>query len=143
MPVFFTYFIVFGNILKDFCVQLFSVLRGHLAFLSPPQRPMTSNFFLSQILSITFFFYLNSSERAGISLFNVECQTRVLLVPFYNVFGMTRSLTGDWTQDLPHSKPALYKLGYRGDGFNFWYNLVNVLCVSVDTSPQPVESIWG
>ena len=27
---------------------------------------------------------------------------------FYNVFGMTRSLTGDWTWDLPHSKPALY-----------------------------------
>ena len=26
---------------------------------------------------------------------------------FYNVFGMTRSLTGDWTRDLPHSKPAL------------------------------------
>ena len=26
----------------------------------------------------------------------------------YNVFGMTRSLTGDWTWDLPHSKPALY-----------------------------------
>ena len=27
---------------------------------------------------------------------------------FYNVFGMTRSLTGDWTQDLLYSKPALY-----------------------------------
>ena len=27
---------------------------------------------------------------------------------FYNVFGMTRSLTGDWTRDLPYSKPALY-----------------------------------
>ena len=27
---------------------------------------------------------------------------------FYNVFGMTRSLTGNWTRDLPHSKPALY-----------------------------------
>ena len=27
---------------------------------------------------------------------------------FYNVFGMTRSLTGDWTRDLPHSMPALY-----------------------------------
>jgi len=26
---------------------------------------------------------------------------------FYNVFGMTWSLTGYWTQDLPHSKPAL------------------------------------
>ena len=40
--------------------------------------------------------------------FIVECQTRELLVPFYNVFGMTRSLTGDWTWDLPHLKPALY-----------------------------------
>ena len=28
---------------------------------------------------------------------------------------MTRSLTGDWTRELPHSKPALY-LGYRGGG---------------------------
>ena len=27
---------------------------------------------------------------------------------YYNVFGMTRSLTGDSTRDLPHSKPALY-----------------------------------
>ena len=27
---------------------------------------------------------------------------------FYNVFGMTRSLTWDWTLDLPHSKPSLY-----------------------------------
>ena len=26
----------------------------------------------------------------------------------YNAFGMTRSLTGDWTRDLPHSIPALY-----------------------------------
>ena len=34
---------------------------------------------------------------------------------FYNVFGMTRSLTGDWTRDLPHSKPACtLPLGYRG-----------------------------
>ena len=29
---------------------------------------------------------------------------------FYNVFGMTRSLTGDWTRDLPHSKPALSRI---------------------------------
>ena len=27
---------------------------------------------------------------------------------FYNVFGMTQSLNGDWTRDLPHSKPGLY-----------------------------------
>ena len=45
-------------------------------FSSPPQRPMTSDFegFLYQILSITLFSYLNSWERAGISLFNLsEC----------------------------------------------------------------------
>ena len=29
---------------------------------------------------------------------------------FYNVFCMTRSLTGDWTRDLPLSKPAFYHL---------------------------------
>ena len=27
---------------------------------------------------------------------------------FYNIFGMTRSLTVDWTRDIPHSKSALY-----------------------------------
>ena len=52
-----------------FClsVRLLSVLRGHLVFSSPPQR---SDFegFLSQILSITCLSYLNSSERASISL---------------------------------------------------------------------------
>ena len=35
---------------------------------------------------------------------------------FYNVFGTTRSLTGDWTRVLSHSKPAL---GYRGGGVFF------------------------
>ena len=27
---------------------------------------------------------------------------------FYHIFGMMGSLTGDWTLDLPHLKPALY-----------------------------------
>ena len=53
-------------------------LRGHSFFFFPRhngQWPSTLKDFLSQILSITFFSYLNSSERASISLFNVECQT--------------------------------------------------------------------
>ena len=66
-----------------------------------------------------FLSYLYSSERTStccISLFNVECHIRELLVPFYNVFGMTQSLTGDWIRDLPHSKASTLPLGYRGGG---------------------------
>ena len=79
--------------------------------LSPPQRSMTPDFeiFLFQILSITCLSYLKSSERASISLCNVERLTRELLVPLYNVFGMTLSLTGDWTRNLAHWMPALYQ----------------------------------
>ena len=34
----------------------------------------------------------------------------------YNVFGMTRSLTGVWTGDLPHIEASTVPLGYRGGG---------------------------
>ena len=53
---------------KHFSIRILSVLRGHSVFSSPPQRPMTSKFdgFLYQILSITFFNYLNSWEGASI-----------------------------------------------------------------------------
>ena len=32
---------------------------------------------------------------------------------FYNVFGMTRSLTGDWTWDLPHSNIRLWRRRFQ------------------------------
>ena len=93
-----------------FSVRLLSVLRGHSFFSSPQQRPMTSNFegFLYRILSITLFSYPNSWERASISLYLLSAKQGNYWYHFYKVFGMTRSLTGDWTRDLPHSKPALY-----------------------------------
>ena len=89
----------------DYCRSAWSFVF----FTSSPQRPMTSEFegFLSQILSITLLSYLNSSVRASISLFLMLSFKQGY--HFYNVFGMTRSLTGDWTRDLPHSKPALYQ----------------------------------
>ena len=40
-----------------------------------------------------------------------SCGATILYSPLSiidNVFGMMRSLTGDKTRDLPHSKPALY-----------------------------------
>ena len=71
--------------LSFFSVRHLSVLRGHSVFSSLPQRPMNSDYegFLYQILSITFFNFHNSWERASIfPFFNVECQKRELLVPF-------------------------------------------------------------
>jgi len=85
-----------------------SVLRGHSVFSSPPQRPMTSDSegFLSQMLSITFLSYLNSSEITSISLLMLSAKQGNYWYHFFNVLGMTRSLTGDCTRDLPHSMPA-------------------------------------
>ena len=66
--------------------------------------------FLYQILSITLFSYLNSWERA--SIFPFQCgvlnkgTTGTNFITY--LVWLTRSLTGDWTRDLPHSKPALY-----------------------------------
>ena len=101
--------IIFGGIFFlafDFC-RFCVVIR----FFHPRhngQWPPTSKDFLSQILSITFFFYLNSSERASFSLLMLSAKQGNYWYPFYYVFGTTQSLSGDWTRDLPHTKPALY-----------------------------------
>ena len=54
--------------------------------------------------------YLKSWERASISLLMFSAKQENYWYHFYYVFRMTRSLSGDWTRDLPHSKPALYHL---------------------------------
>ena len=57
-----------------FSVRLLSVLRGHsFVFSTPPQRPMTSEFEGFSIPDCTHYIYLNSWERASISLSNVQC----------------------------------------------------------------------
>ena len=89
-----------------FCIWLLSVLRGHSFFSSPPQRPMTS-WLLNPRFDILLF-YLSSWERANISQSMLGAKQGNYWYYFYNVFGMTRSLTGDWTWNFPHSKPALY-----------------------------------
>ena len=85
-----------------FSVRLLWFLRGHWFFSSRPQRPMTSDLRIfyprSQFLrkSQYFRFWMFSAKQGH------------YWYHFYNVFGMTRSLTGDWTRDLTHSMPALY-----------------------------------
>ena len=76
-------------------VRLLSVLCGHLFFSSPPQRPMISDFevFLSQILSITFINPILILEKEPVLVLSAKQGN--YWYHFYNVFGMTRSLTGD------------------------------------------------
>ena len=61
------------------------------------------------VIHYIYFSYLYSWERA--SIFPFECSVLnkcTTWYHFHNVFGITLSLTGDWTRDLPHSKQALY-----------------------------------
>ena len=67
----------------------------------------TSKDFLSHILSITFIFLFQRKSQY-FPFWMVSAKQGHYWYHFYNVFGMTRSLTGDWTRDLPHSKPVLY-----------------------------------
>ena len=94
-----------------FSVRLLSVLRGHSIFSSPPQRPMTSDFegfsipdFIHYIIFLSYF--LRKSQYFPFSMLSAKQGN--YWYHFYNIFGMTRSLTGDWTRDPPHSKPALH-----------------------------------
>ena len=86
-----------------FSVRLLSVLRGHSLFHPhhDGQWPQNSKDFYTRSYPLYYFliFILEKEPvfKQGYYWYHV-----------YNVFGMTRSLTGDWTRDLPHSKPALY-----------------------------------
>ena len=70
------------------------------------QWPPTSMDFLSQILSITFNFPILILKKTPVFSFFMFCAKQGnYWYHFYNVFGMTRCLAGDWTRDLPHSMP--------------------------------------
>ena len=89
----------------DFCS--FCVV---IVFSSPPQRPMTSEFEDFYTRSYPLHYFLISKLEKGpvfpFSMFSAKQGN--YWYHFDNVFCMTRSLTGDWTRDLPHSKSALY-----------------------------------
>ena len=93
-----------------FSIRLLSVLRGYSGFFIPAttandlrlQRIYTRSYPLHYFLILFLekepvFHFLMFSAKQGNHWYH-----------FYSVFGMTRSLTGDRTRDLPHSKPALY-----------------------------------
>ena len=94
-----------------FSVRHLSVLRGLSVFSSPPQRPMTSDFEGFSILDFIHYIYfpiLILEKEPLFPFLMFSAKQGNYWYHFYNVYGMTLSLNGDWTQDLPHSKPALY-----------------------------------
>ena len=79
-----------------------------LLFSSPPQWPTTLKDFLSQIS------YFNSWERASISLFNVQCWTREILVPFLKRLWYDAVLDWGLKSGPPALEASTLPLGYRG-----------------------------
>ena len=80
-------------------------------FTSPPQRPMTSDwegFSIPDFIHYIYFPILIPEKEPVFPFSMLSAKQGNYWYHFYNAFGMTRSLTGDWTRDLPHSKPALY-----------------------------------
>ena len=73
---------------------------------SLPQRPMISDFERSYPLHYCLIFILEKEPVIPFSMLSAKQGN--YWYHLYNVFGMTRSLTVDWTRDLPHSMPALY-----------------------------------
>ena len=87
-----------------------SVLRGLSICLSPPQRPMTSDFEGISIPDFIHYIYVPFLFREKEPVFPfsmLSAKQGNYWYHFYNIFGVTLSLTGDWTRDLPHSMPAL------------------------------------
>ena len=85
-----------GMLYLFFSVRLLSVLRGHSVFSSPPQRPMTSDFVGFSIPDFIHYIYFPSSILEKEPVFPLlNAKQGHYWYHFYNVFGMTRSLTGD------------------------------------------------
>ena len=94
-----------------FSNRLLSVLRGHAGFFIPTTtandlrlpKIFYPRFYPLHLFSV---FILEKEPVFPFLMFSAKQES--YWYHLYNVFGMTRSLTGDWTRDLPHSKPALY-----------------------------------
>ena len=87
-----------------------SVLCGH-SFFHPShngQWPPTSKDFYTRSYPLHYFLILILKKEPVFPFSMLSAKQGNYWYHFYNVFGMTRSLSGDWTRDLPQSKPALY-----------------------------------
>ena len=100
------YFFILICLMFDFC--RFCVVIRFVHLRHNGQWPPTSKDFYTRSYPSHYFLILILEKESvfPFSMFNAKQGN--YWCHFYNVFGMTRSLTGHWTRDLPHSKPALY-----------------------------------
>ena len=94
-------------------VRLLSFPRGNSFFSSPPNQPMTSDFegfSIPDVFHYIYFPILILKKETVFPFWMFSAKQGNYWYHFYNVFGMTRSMTGNWTRDLPHSKPAISNL---------------------------------
>ena len=98
-----------------FSVRLLSVLRGHPCFSSPPQRPMTCDFYTSSY-QLHFVLILILEKEPVFPFSMLSAKQGNYWYHCYNAFGITRSLTGDWNPGPPVLDASTLPLGYRGGG---------------------------
>ena len=87
-----------------FSIRLLSVLRGH-SFLHPHHNGQwlpTSKDFYTWSYQLHYFLILILEKEPVFPFSMFSAKQGNYRYNFYNVFGMTRSLSGDWTRDLPH-----------------------------------------
>ena len=70
------------------------------------QWPPTSKDFYTRSYPLHYFLILILEKEPVFPFSMLSAKQGNYWYHFYNVFGMTRSLTGDWTQEIPHSKPS-------------------------------------
>ena len=115
-----------------FSVRLLSVLRGHSVFSSPPQRSMTSDFkgFSIPDFIHNIYFPILILEKEPVFPFRMfSAKQGHYWYHFYNVFGMTRSLT-ELNPGPPALEASTIPLGYRGGGYSVsqWLHAYNSNC---------------
>ena len=104
--IFFSLTSFFFFLAFDFC-RLCMVIR----FFHPRhngQWPPTLKDFYARSYPLHYFLILILEKKPVFPFWILSAKQGNYWYHFYYVFGMMRSLTGDWTRDLLHSKPALY-----------------------------------
>ena len=108
----FNYFIMtLKPVITGFVFGVFNVRLNYSFFFHPrlngQWRPTSKNFY-PRFYPLLLFTYLNSQKEPVFPFLMFSAKQGNCWYHFYKVFGMFWSLTGNWTRDLPHLKPALY-----------------------------------